>query len=387
MVKGLFCHYLPIYKDKDGVYCSTTLTNDLFSRYFCVVDELYVATRVYPIKTTYIEAHQEMISLDGVKIVEFPNLSSINGLLKELHNAKKKVASIVGEVDLIFIRGGIIALLGVDAARRQGKPYLMECSGCAWDEYWHYSLTGKIIAPYMEYRARRDTKYASYVIYVTEKWLQARYPTNGVSTYASNVMISSIDDTALDRRIEKIAGFKKKPIKIGTTGGIGNKAKGQQYVIKAMKKLINNYDIVYELVGGGDDTYLRKLANKYGLENRVFFHGQLTHEEVLDWLDGIDVYIQPSMQEGLPRALIEAMSRACPSIGSSTAGIPELLPESSIFKRGSVKELTQVMRNTFEGDLATEAQRNFAKSKDFYIEYLNDRRTQIYKMYSNYVGK
>ena len=165
MVKGLFCHYLPIYKDINGEYCSTTLTDSFFARYFCVVDELTVATRVYPINITYKEAHQERISLKGVKILECPNLSTPKGFL-DLPKVKKKIIEITAGVDLIFIRGGIIALLGVDAARKLKKPYLMECAGCAWDEYWNYSNTGKIMAPYMEYRAKRDTKNASHVITV-----------------------------------------------------------------------------------------------------------------------------------------------------------------------------------------------------------------------------
>lgn len=43
MIKGIFCHDLPIYKDIDGNYCSTTLTDSLFLRYFNVVDELVIA--------------------------------------------------------------------------------------------------------------------------------------------------------------------------------------------------------------------------------------------------------------------------------------------------------------------------------------------------------
>ena len=91
MIKGLFCHYLPIYKDKNGIYCSTTLTDVFFSRYFCVVDELYVATRVYNIDKTYNEAHQEKITLNRVKIIDFPNLSTIKGFLLDLPKAKKKI--------------------------------------------------------------------------------------------------------------------------------------------------------------------------------------------------------------------------------------------------------------------------------------------------------
>lgn len=73
-----------------------------------------------------------------------------------------------------------------------------------------------------------------------------------------------------------------------------------------------------------------------GVADRVVFKGQMKHQQVLEWIDSLDIYIQPSMQEGLPRALIEAMSRACPAIGSSTGGIPELLPSDAILKEGTL---------------------------------------------------
>ena len=74
-VKGGFFHDLPIYKDVDGNYCSTTLTDGLFRRYFNVVDELYVVTRVYPLNCEYDKAHQERITLPNIKVIEFPNLN------------------------------------------------------------------------------------------------------------------------------------------------------------------------------------------------------------------------------------------------------------------------------------------------------------------------
>lgn len=384
MIRGLFCHYLPIYKDVNGKYCSTTLTNTFFERYFCAVDVLYVATRVYPLNKTYKEAHQEIISHKNVKIIEFPNLSSFKGLT-QFSKSKKRIYSIAKKMDMIFIRGGIIALLGVDAARKINKPYLVECAGCAWDEYWNYSLFGKMLAPYMEYRTKRDTKNAAFVIYVTEKWLQRRYPTMGKSTYASNVILEDIDESALSKRLEKIKSDNQTKIRIGTTGGIGNKSKGQQFVIRAMSKLKKDYDITYELVGGGDDKFLKTVAKRFNLQDKVIFKGQLTHDEVLKWLDGLDYYIQPSMQEGLPRALIEAMSRACPAIGSTTGGIPELLDDDYIFKRGSIRDLVNIFRNVLGKNLEKIAIKNFEKSKEYQIAVLNKRREKIYKEYLKFV--
>lgn len=48
------------------------------------------------------------------------------------------------------------------------------------------------------------------------------------------------------------------------------------------------------------------------LKHLVTTHGVLPADQaVLDWLDEIDLYIQPSLTEGLPRAVIEAMDTGC----------------------------------------------------------------------------
>ena len=387
MVTGIFCHYLPIYKDINGVYCSTTLTNEFFTRYFCVVDKLFVATRVYKIDTTFENAHQEPITIPNVKILEFPNLSNPKTLISQGKSCKKRLYNFVKAVALVFIRGGLIGIWGAECAYKLNKPYLVECAGCAWDEYWNYSIMGKMLAPYMELKARKITKNADFVVYVTKRWLQKRYPTKGISTYASNVMIDNCDADVLRKRLKKINDYdeKKKDFIIGTTGGIGNKAKGQQYVIEALGILKDKVDYRYELVGGGNDHFLKTISKKNGLSKNVLFMGQLTHEEVLKWLDSIDIYIQPSMQEGLPRALIEAMSRGCPAIGSTTGGIPELLEKKMLFKRGRVNELIKVIKRINKLDLKKQAIRNYLSSKEYNLSDINKRREDLYIKYRDYI--
>ena len=381
-VRGIFCHDLPILKDINGVYCSTTLTDDLFKRYFCAVDELVVATRVYPIKTTFQEVHQERISLPNVRIIDLPNINSFRNYLSKHVGVKEILTKELSAADLIFIRGGVIAMLSADIARKLKKPYLIECGGCAWESYWYHSLVGKLIAPYMEYRQRVDMRNAAYAIYVTEKWLQKRYPTDAkYTTYASNVILKGTEKQVLLNRLEKIKNKNDDVIVLGTTAAIDNKAKGQQYVIEALASLKPLYNIRYEMVGGGSSDYLMSIAQKYGVLDNVVFRGQLNHEEVLKWLDNLDLYIQPSRQEGLPRALIEAMSRACPAIGSRIAGIPELLQEEALFEAGNIKQLTKTIERMIDSDLVAYANKNFSKVTEYELDKLNERRTKIYTQY------
>ena len=385
MIKGIFLHDLPVYKDKNGIYCSTTMTDDLFSRYLHVVDELYVATRVYKIDKTYEEAHQEKITLANVKFIEFPNMNTVKGLFTVIPGIKKYLMKAMKNMDLIFIRGGTLARIGANIALKLQKPYLIEVGGFAWEASWNHSFKGKLIAPYYELSLRKYVKKADFAIYVTEKTLQKRYPTNGISTYASNVILTDIDYTALENRIEKIKNKKNKKIIIGTTGGINNKAKGQHFVFEVMKNLENKYDITYELVGGGDNSFLLQQAKKFGQENNITFKGELDHQEVLKWLDSIDIYIQPSMQEGLPRSVIEAMSRACPVIGSNSGGTPELLEEENVFERGNIQSLQSAFENIINSDWNKYAKRNFHKAEEYELSILNSRREKIYEQYRHFV--
>mgnify|MGYP002508482030 CR=1 FL=1 len=55
----------------------------------------------------------------------------------------------------------------------------------------------------------------------------------------------------------------------------------------------------YQIVGKGDARGLKKLAKRYGVEKQVKFCGVYRKEQIAKWLHQMDVYIQPSISEGL----------------------------------------------------------------------------------------
>src|SRR5699024_1452325 len=88
----------------------------------------------------------------------------------------------------------------------------------------------------------------------------------------------------------------------------------------------HNDDYEIHILGEGNSSYLNSIIKEHNMISRVHFDGtRQSGKEVFQWLDNIDLYLHPSLTEGLPRALIEAMSRGCLVIGSNRGGIPELL--------------------------------------------------------------
>ena len=233
---------------------------------------------------------------------------------------------------------------------------------------------------------KKAVKEAKYVVYVTKYFLQKRYPTKGLSINISNVDLPIIPDDFLDESIKKIRKLNtsKSPlINLMTAANVGVRYKGMHFVIKALGRLkrqgLNNY--IYHIIGEGDKSFLIELAAKENVTKNIVFHGALSHNEVIDFMrNRADIYIQPSLQEGLPRAVIEAMSVGLPCIGSDVAGIPELLAPQYMFNRkDNIPTQIEGILMTFNKDAMIEqAIANFNKAKDYQASILNKRRIDFF---------
>ena len=103
----------------------------------------------------------------------------------------------------------------------------------------------------------------------------------------------------------------------------------------------------------------------------------------------MDIYVQPSLQEGLPRSVIEAMSVGLPCIGSDVAGIPELLDKEWVFKRkgNKAEEIAELLKNIEKDSLRKQAERNYKESSLYDYVLLLKKRYSILQQYKKYICK
>ncbi len=269
----------------------------------------------------------------------------------------------------------------IAVAKEMGIPYMTVVVGCIWDAMWNYDWRGKLLALPEYIKLKKLVAKSNHVLYVTEHFLQSRYPTKGKTEYASNVCIKAMPESVLMSRLARIEGYNKGcPMNIATVAAVDVRYKGQEYVIRAIAILNKEmgYNYHYYLIGGGDNSFLRRVAVDCGVEERVHFMGALPHESVTETLDKMDLYIQPSKQEGLPRALIEAMSRALPAIGTRVAGIPELLNDEYLIRKGSVDDIVDLLSGHMSpADMKRLAEDNFKKASEYTLDILNTRRKKF----------
>ena len=114
----------------------------------------------------------------------------------------------------------------------------------------------------------------------------------------------------------------------------------------------------YKLIGGGDPTRLMRCAEKLGIADMVEFTGNLTREQVFAALDETDIYVHPSLTEGMPRAVLEAESRGCAVIGTRVGGIPEIVRAENLFKKKDVRGIARLLSGFTAEKLIREAQQN-----------------------------
>ena len=380
MNKLLFCNEGPVYVDEYGDYYGGALNNQFFEKYYRIADHITICIRVKKIKQEDADQKLTPISLERKTIVPMPDLLSLHGL-RNMGEAKRILNREIAQSSIVVVRvPSIIGNLAAKLSKKNNRTYLADVVGCSWDSLFNHSLKGKLIAFPMFLAQRRTVKDADYVIYVTEQFLQHRYPSYGVKTGISDVLLRSVDENILNRRLARIRESKTKLI-LGTTAAVNVKYKGQDRVIKTLgelkKKGISNFE--YQLVGGGNTSYIEKVIEKNNVRDQVKLLGPMPHQNVFDWLDSIDIYIQPSFQEGLSRALIEAMSRALPCIASDAGGNPELVAQEWVYKRNhSVKNLENKLLQLNKTCLEEMAISNFQKAKNFIEEDLEGRRNEFY---------
>lgn len=385
-MKVLFCHGSKFVRDENGYLYNATHNDQTLSRYYTIADELFVLGRIEKTRRgDKAENKGSKITIKPFTFIQVPNYSTLHGLLKR-SQYRSLVYAAVKEVDYVVVRvPSPVGYMTIRAAKELHKPYMLEVVGCIWDALWHYDWRGKLLAYPTMQKMKRAVYGAPYVIYVTNKFLQNRYPTSGQSIGLSDVTLPPSQQETLDNRKKRITSSSAKLL-LGTIGSIDVFYKGHHLAIQALSALKKRgIDAEYQLVGRGDSERLEQIARKYGVGDRIKFLGILPHNEIFAWLDQLNIYIQPSLQEGLCRSIIEAMSRALPCVVSNAGGNPELIEPSCCFdlKKHPVKQLTNILENlVLDRDLqASQSVRNFEKSKEYEFEHIEQLRLKFYRKF------
>ena len=299
---------------------------DLWTRYLHVFSPVMVAARVVDVSRP--SAGCVVASLPDVQFWRLPAYSRLAGLLGDLPKLHASLAAAVQMSHAIIVRApSSIAYLTARAAIRAGRSFGAEIVGDADQVFapgaFRHPLRGaiRVVAAAAE---RQISRRAAAVLYVTSEVLQRRYPTAGRSYAASD---GALDDHGVLRRT---------PARVEPAGGLRSRHRRRaRSAIQRHRRSARCVERSAQKTGCGEAPHrrggrlmpqLQRLCDSRGLSAHVEFLGQRDLAGVREALDSAHLFVLPSLTEGLPRALLEAMARGLPAVATNVGGIPELLP-------------------------------------------------------------
>jgi glycosyltransferase involved in cell wall biosynthesis len=285
----------------------------------------HVAARLGPVTS------RAGIPMDEVPIYPLPFYQGPRQLIRRLPMVVVGLWRAVGAADFCVLRlPGVISLGAGVIARLRRRPFAIELVGDPVS-----LLASGSIGEAAARLARVAGAFTRWVVsgallgrYVTAEVLQRLYPlrAGAPAYYYSNVHLGPEDFVHRSREVRRPA---RHLIAVGTQDQM---YKGQDDLIRAFSMLDRKEGYSLTIIGDGRlHQQLRGLAAALKVDDRVRFLGRINDRQALRaQLDAADIFIQPSRTEGLPRALIEAMARGLPAIGTDVGGTSELLPASQL---------------------------------------------------------
>ena len=176
---------------------------------------------------------------------------------------------------------------------------------------------------------------------------------------------------------EKIIAF------VGTLLAI----KGLRYLVEAMRS-VRREDATARLVLVGDGVErqrLELLVRERGLGDCVTFVGRVYNDVVPHYLAASDVFVLPSLSEGFPVTILEAMAAGAPIVASRVRGLPEIVEEGQngfLVEPGSPEQLAdRILLLLGDDDLrARISANNREKAKAYSWESVVDRLEEVYQV-------
>jgi len=224
--------------------------------------------------------------------------------------------------DIIHMHGAVSeGLLGVSLKKKYEKPLLVTVYG---EDVTRYSKQ----AP-SKYLAKLSLKNAD-VIICQSKFLENEIRQIGIFNESFFIIPMGTDiknfkprDKNKARQVLNLPKNKKIVLFVGHLVA----RKGVEYLIRAIKLLSKrDKNILCCIVGKGDmENSLKKLTLELNLRDYVRFLGEKNSKEVAKYMNACDIFVLPSLNEGLPVVLCEALACGKPVVATKVAGTPELV--------------------------------------------------------------
>ena len=387
----------------DGsVWTQTAYAAGFWQRYLAVFDAVNVVARVE--SQDFVPGDWRRVDGAGVRVTHVPYYLGPAWYLRRQRAVKRVVRGAFRVGDAVLIRAlSQVGNVLVPKLSRIAYPFGLEVCGDPYEAFGPGAVRHPLRPVFRRWFARtlrRQCCQAQAVAYVTESTLQRRYPCSEYSIGASDVDLpddslaplprvfttfySNVELQEDDFAAKPAGGATRNGASLVFVGSLAQMYKGPDILLQAVQRLnARGLRVSAVLIGDGQHRReLEKYARVLGISGQVRFLGEIpSGAAVRAELDRADLFVLPSRTEGLPRAMVEAMARGLPCIGSAVGGIVELLPAEDLVPPGDAAALAFRVEDCLRdpGRLQQMSLRNLAKAHEYREDILSARRTAFYR--------
>jgi len=271
-----------------------------------------------------------------------------------------------------FWRKFVVCLL----ARAARRPYIVHLHGGGFTRFYENESSS-----FGRRLIRSTLAHAALVIALSEEWRERLLkicPTARVEVLHNGV---AIPDTAGLRRLED---------QETTLLFLGHllRDKGVYDLVRAFALIARKFPRLKLVLGGvGNMEEIRKLAQQLEIPNRVSCPGWLGPERKVAALASSTVFVLPSYAEGMPMALLEAMSWRLPVISTPVGGIPRVIENEVnglLLAPGDIEGLAAAIRRLLEDPALRERLGSAARATIENHFSLPDAMEKLGRIYSRF---
>lgn len=252
-------------------------------------------------------------------------------IIKSLSVSLKLVRK--NNIDILNVGEPICAgLMAIWLKRKVMKPLVVQLQGQFFNLPNSYSYVKRLLIKHI---ARYVAKKADRVRVVSEEIKRSAIE-NGVEESRIIVSPSRCDTDTFNAehyiedsiRIREELGCAQGDILLVFVGRL-IPAKDVDSILKAMPMITKRHHNVRLLIVGDGELagHLRNQLNMLKIEEYVTFYGAVTYNEVPKMLAAGDIFVSPSLDEGMPRAVLEAMSMGLASVVTPVGGNSEIIED------------------------------------------------------------
>lgn len=366
-----------------GIWTQMMFDYNFWGRYLVVFDRVLVVARVHDVE--FVAHGWKRSDGEGVSFEALPSYEGPWRYFQQLPRIRCITREAFSPGQAVILRIPSPIARNIEARLRPyNYPYGVEVVGDPYDAFAPGAVRHPLRPFFRRFflrMQRQQCRKAIAAAYVTTYTLQQRYPAgpNSLTTHYSSIELPSSAFTSMER----LFPFDKSSYTLITVGSLAQLYKAPDILIDAVALCIQaGLDIKLVIVGDGKHRpELEQRVRLKGLTHCISFLGQLpAGDAVREQLDRADVFVLPSRAEGLPRAMIEAMARGLPCIGSTVGGIPELLPPEDMVPPDDVGALAAKIREviTDPARMSRMSRRNLEKAKAYCEDILSERRRVFY---------